>query len=152
MKKIFIALTVLFLSSISYAQTCEEREDKLLSSMGSFSAAVLYNSYGMIGAIADGYNNNAYDAKAVNDLMVTQQKLYDNLAQVLEELKSGNVLKDESDKKYAASAIEILKGLKRQAKLMNDYAETRNQKNQELFEAQRKKNWKDIATLMGIEE
>ncbi len=152
MKKLFIAFCLVTGSFNVFSQTCEQREDKLLSAFGSFSAATLYNTYGVIGGIADGYAHDAYDVQTVNDLLDAQKKLADNLLKVLTDLKNDGALKDKADQDYSVSAIDILKGLKRQVQFFQDYIKNNNRQEKDDYEQQRKKNWKDISKLMGIEE
>lgn len=152
MKKLLIGFCLLVASFNGFTQTCEEREGKLLEAVGSFSAGLLYNTYGVIGSIADGYARDVYNLQTVNDLLDAQKRLTDNLVKVLDDLKSGNFLKDKPDQDYAVSAVDILKGLKKQAQWFQDYAKTSNKQKQADYEEQRKKNWKDISKLMGIDE
>ncbi len=152
MKNLFITLCLFAVSSGSFSQTCEERESKLLEAVGSFSAGMLYNTYGLIGSISDGYAHDAYDALTISDLMEAQKKVADNFVKVVEELKNGGYLKDIKDQEFAASMINILKGLKKQAQLLVDYADNKTRQKQEAYDAQRKQNWSAISKLMGIEE
>lgn len=152
MKKFFIALCVFAVSSGAFSQTCEERESKLLEAVGGFSAGMLYNTYGLIGSISDGYAHDVYDAVTIGDLMDAQKKVADNLVKVLEELKNDGYLKDKKDQDYAGSIINILKGLKKQAQFLEDYADNKTRQKQEAYEEQRKQNWSAISKLMGIEE
>ncbi len=152
MRKYIIVLFLLITSINSYSQTCEERESKLLEAVGGFSAGLLYNTYGLIGSISDGYTHDAYDALTISDLMDAQKKLSDNLVKMMEELKSGGYLKDKKDQDFAGSVINILKGLKKQAQLLEDYADNKSRQKQEAYEEQRKQNWSAISKLMGIEE
>ena len=73
MKKIFFAF-LLTASVNSFSQPCEEREVKLQQAMVSFSSALMYNTYGVIGSIADAYVKNAYNAEMVDQLMNAQKK------------------------------------------------------------------------------
>ncbi len=152
MRKHIIVLSLLIVSISSSSQTCEERENKRLEAFGGFSAGMLYNTYGLIGSISDGYAHDAYDALTISDLMDAQKKVADNLVKVLEELKNGGYLKDKKDQDYAGSVINILKGLKKQAQLLEDYAGNKSRQKQDAYEVQRKQNWSAISKLMGIEE
>ena len=152
MKKYIIVLFLLIATISSFSQTCEERESKLLEAFGGFSAGMLYNTFGLIGSISDGYTHDAYDAVTVSDLVDAQKKLADNLVKVLEGLKNGGYLTDKKDQDFAGSVINILKGLKKQAQLLEDYADNKNRQKQEAYEEQRKQNWSAISKLMGIEE
>jgi hypothetical protein len=152
MKKIFFALLVLTISVNSFSQTCEEREDKLLSAVGGFSAGLLYNTYGLIGSVADAFGKDAYSAETVTDLMNAQKNMADNIIKMLDGLIKDNALKDENDKNYVIATKEIIAGLKKQAEILADYAKTNSSQQQRAYEQQRQKNWKDISKLMGIEE
>ncbi len=152
MRKLIILFFLLTSSFSSFSQTCDERERKLLESLGGFSAALLYNTYGLIGSISDGFTHDAYDALTVSDLMVAQRKVAGNLVKMLEEMMDGGFLKDKKDTGFATEEINILKGLQKQAQLLEDYTDNKNRKTQDAYEAQRKKNWSAISKLMGIEE
>jgi hypothetical protein len=71
---------------------------------------------------------------------------------VLEELKNGGFLKDKKDQDFAGSVINILNGLKKQAQLLEDYADNKSRQKQDAYENQRKQNWSAISKLMGIAE
>jgi hypothetical protein len=152
MRKQIVIILLLFASFNSFSQTCEERENKLLELFGGISAGFLYNTYGLIGSISDGYAHEAYDPLTVSNLMDAQKKLADNLVKMIEELNNGGVLKNKKDQDFTASFISILKGLKKQAQLLEDYADNRSRQKQDAYEAQRKQNWSAISKLMGIEE
>jgi hypothetical protein len=113
---------------------------------------MLYNTYGLIGSISDGYAHDAYDALTISDLLDAQKKVADNLVKVMEELKNGGFLKDKKDQDFAGSVINILKGLKKQAQLLEDYVNNKSRQKQEAYGEQRKQNWSAISKLMEIEE
>src|SRR5688572_10067205 len=111
MKKLLALICTVILLNTTYGQTCEEREKELLTTVGSFSAAYLYNTYGMIGSISDGFVHNAYDAETVNDLLKAQNNLLEHLTNTMENLVKGQFLTDSVDIRYAGSAALVLKGL-----------------------------------------
>jgi hypothetical protein len=152
MRKHIVIFFLLTGSIHSFSQTCEERESKMLEAFGGFSAALLYNTYGLIGSISDGFTHDAYDPLTVSDLMVAQKKVADNLVKVMEELKNGGFLQDNKDQDFAGSIIIILKGLKKQAQLLEDYSDNKSRQIQDAYEDQRKQNWSAISRLMGIKE
>jgi len=152
MKNVLVALAVLIVSASARSQSCEEKVEKLLQTVGSFSAATLYNTYAAIGSIGDGYGHDAYDAVTVSDLLDAQKKLADNLTRVLRELIDQKTLQNQSDIDYTNKTISILNGLKIQAQLMDDYVTTKRQQKLNDYDAQRKKNWAAISKLMGVEE
>lgn len=152
MKKIFFIILISLLSAPSFSQTCEEREDKLLQAFGGFSAGFLYNTYGLIGSVADGYMKDVYSDEMLNDLMKAQKNVLDNLVTVLSNMITEKTLNDVADVNYCNKAINIMKGLKTQAELLQEYGRKRNRDSQNAYDAQRQKNWKDISQLMGIKE
>ena len=152
MKKILVAICLLAFASNSFAQTCEEREDKLLGMMGSFSAGFLYNTYGLIGSIADGYGHDAYNTTTATDLLTAQKKLADNMISLFEKTINENAFKDQKDKDYLTSCVAIIKGFKTQIDLLLKIVKNNSQNNLDNYDVQRTKNWKDISKLMGIDE
>jgi len=152
MKRILSFLFILFITANVFSQTCEERNEKLLQAVGSFSAATLYNTYATIGSISDGFGKDVYDALTVGNLMDAQKKLMDNLAGVLNRLVEEKTAVTASDIHYCQNAVTILEGLKKQATLLDDYANTKRQNKLSEYDDQRRKNWSAISKLMGIAE
>ena len=74
----------------------------------------------------------------------------DNLVRVLDELNKTHL--PEKDSIYINSASNILRGLKKQSELMQDYCNNKRQQKLNAYEEQRKKNWSDISKLMGVKE
>lgn len=152
MKAFFIAICMLALSSSSFCQTCEQRETQLTQAIAGLSAGLLYNTYGVIGSIADAYVKDAYKKETLDDLMNAQKNLADNLVKMLQGLVKDSILSTQTDRNYLISAISILNGLKKQAQLLQEFAQTNNQQKQEGYDDQRKKNWSALSKLMGIKE
>lgn len=152
MKKIVYSVYILLISLNGFSQNCEEREGKLLEAIGSFSATAIYNTYGVIGSIADGFGGDVYKAEMVNSLLSAQISLCDNLIKVMDSLKTDKTLTAASDQNYATDVVAILKGLKNQAKFFLEYVKDKSQQKLDDYSNQRDKNWKDICKLMGIEE
>lgn len=152
MKKIIIACSLVLVSLNLNSQTCEERENKMLTIIGGFSAGMLYNTYGVIGAVADGFTNDAYKSNEVNNLMTAQKSMADNIIKMLNESLDEKIFSKEADKKFAESVIELIKGLKKQAQFLIEVSETNSGKKKDAYEEQRKKNWADLSKLMGIDE
>ncbi len=152
MKKVLFASCLFLLALSVVAQTGEEKEKKLLQAFTSFSAATLYNTYGIIGSISDGFGADVYDAETVKNLLNAQQELMDNLVRVMEDLKSAGTVSDSVTINYISAAAVIMKNLKQQARLMTDYARTKKRSLLDEYEKQRNTNWKDISKLMGVKE
>jgi hypothetical protein len=153
MKKIILGIAFVSVSCMLTAQkTCEQREDKLLLVMETFSAGFLYNTYGVIGSISDGFINKSYSAETVTNLLQSQSTLAENIIKIIDDLQNGNFLKEKKHQDYCESVKTILNGLKIQSNLMIDYAKRKTSAKQVAIEEARKKNWSDINKLMGIDE
>lgn len=120
--------------------------------MGSLSAGFLYNTYGLIGSIADGFSHDAYDENTTTDLLNAQKKLADNMVSLFEKIIGENALKDQKDKDYLTAFISIIKGFKTQVDLLLKVVKNNSKNNLDNYETQRTKSWKDISQLMGIKE
>ena len=152
MKKLLTLFSICLLLQVAKSQTCEEREKELLSTIGSFSAGFLYNTYGVIGSISDAFVHEAYDTQTVNDLLNAQNNMLAHMATMLENLVKGKYLTDSVDIQYANSAALILKGLKKQSELLLEYVKNKSKQKSDIYEDQRSKNWKDISKLMGLKD
>ena len=152
MKRIVTFLCIILLLNTANGQTCEQREKELLNTIGGFSAGLLYNTFGLIGSISDGFIHDAYDEGTVSDLLNAQNKLLDHMANTMENLVKGQYLTDSVDIRYAGSAALVLKGLKKQSELLMDYAKTKSKPKSDAYEAQRTRNWKEISKLMGLKD
>ena len=153
MKKLLLCIVfVATLAPCFSQQTCEQREKKLLETIGSFSAGFLYNTYGLIGSISVGYIHKVYSKEDAYDLLEAQKKLADNMNKMLARSQADSIFQDQKDISYIRDVTEIIGGLKRQALLIQEYTRSRKQKELDAYEEQRKKNWTAISTLMGIEE
>jgi hypothetical protein len=151
MKKILLAFVFGAAALHVSGQNCEEREQALLTAFGGLSASYLYNTYGVIGSIGDGFGCDTYDVEMVDDLLSAQKRVLDNMIATIDNLINKKHLTDTSDISYSKSFIALMKGLRQQADLLIDYSKTKAKKKLTEYEAQRNKNWKDLAKLMGIE-
>jgi len=149
--KILLILSFAFSLQAS-SQSCEEREGKLLELNGSLSAGFAYNTYAVIGALADGFGHEVYDKETIMDLFAAQRKMASNMVETLEGTVSKNIFKDQADKDYMTSLTSIVKNFITQIDLFQKYVQNKTQKNLDAFQAQRTQNWKQISKLMGIED
>ena len=152
MKKVLTLLLMSLLLLHARSQTCEQREKVQVSTIGSFSAAFLYNTYGMIGSLADGFGHDAYDEETMTGLLNAQTKLLDNMTQVMEKLFLGNNLQDSVDANYARNTATLLQGLKKQVQHLQEYVNSKSKQKLDAFHVQQDKNWKAISKLMGIKD
>lgn len=134
------------------AQQSGEREPKLIELLNSYSAGFLYNTYGLIGSIADGFTAEAWPASQATDLLDAQKKLAENMSVQLEKMISEGAFEKEKDRNYMSSVSRLLRGLGMQAGLLTNLVNNKNRKTTEAYEKQRDQNWKDLSKLMGIKE
>ena len=85
MKKIILICTLAILSLNSFSQTCEEREEKLLTTIGGVSATMLYNTYVLIDVAKDAFLNKTYETEKVTQLMNSQKAMADILIKIFED-------------------------------------------------------------------
>ena len=152
MKKVIIIICVFTASLNAFAQTCEQREAKMLTTMGGLSAGFMYNTYAAIGSICDGYAHSTYAVKETNDLLQSQEQLISNLLGQLNELLTGHMLKDKNDEDFMRSVVKTVQGLKNQALYFQDYMKNKSDLKKNAYDDQRKENWKEISKMMGLKD
>ena len=152
MKKIILICTLAILSLNSFSQTCEEREEKLLTTIGGVSATMLYNTYVLIDVAKDAFLNKTYETEKVTQLMNSQKAMADILIKIFEDNLKEKAFSKEDDKNFIESLTESIKGLKNQAVLLLNITEDNIASNTEAYTKQKEKNWGAIAKLLGIAE
>lgn len=154
MKKILVSLFAISLCIYSSAQTqtCEQREDALLTALGSVSAGFIYNTYSTIGSVSDGFVHKTYDQENAQSIATEQVTLIESIRKSMQDLVDKKMLKDADDIRYIRDLNDILDGLKNQANLLQSYIKNSSTSTADAFDVQRKANWKKIAKLMGIDK
>lgn len=152
MKKICLLIAIITFSLSSFSQTCEERENKMLTTIGGLSATMLYNTYGVIGAVGDGFIKDVYSSETLSDLILAQIAVADNLIKMLEDNLNEKVFVKKDDQDFINATIGILKGLKIQAQYLIDFSKTNSGNKKEAYTKQRQTNWSAISKLMGIDD
>lgn len=154
MKKI-IALLILAAGSLAlmpaktHAQT---GKNEALESLGAISGMLVYNTYVGIGAIADGFSTDAYDAETVKSLMEEQQSAMTSIMESLDKLATSGFLTDPADKQYVNDAKDICNTLKTMAGHLAAYSQDKSTTNSDAFQASRTSAWKQISALLDFEE
>lgn len=152
MKKLIIVSIVTMMAINVHSQETEKRENNLFELFNNFSTAYLFNTYALIGSIADGYDKNAYDENTVTDLLNAQKKLATDLVVLIENKLKGEVFTIERRKKYLESFIPILNEFNLQIDLFFKVLKNNSRKNVDAYVEQRKKSWKDISNLVGLKD
>lgn len=152
MKKIILICILAILSFNSFSQTCEEREEKLLTTIGGVSAIMLYNTYVLIDVAKDAFLKKIYETEKVTQVMNSQKGMFDFLIKTFEDNLKEKAFAKEDDKNFIESLTESIKGLKNQAVLLLKITEDNSASNTEAYTKQKEKNWTAISTLLGISE
>lgn len=149
MKTITFAFLCLF-TSTTFAQT--DRENVVLEALGGFSALALYNTYIVVGAVADGYAYEVYDKEMATNLVTEQIPSIQLLIDHCDKLLTGTNLQNASDKEYVSGIRTALYLLKDEATALKSYIETGNEDDQKTYGDKRSTAWNKISVLLGIEQ
>lgn len=149
MKKIMTMSLFLLLGAISNAQC----NTKVMESFGGTASVAMYNTYVSIGAIADGYVNESYDAERVKELMAEQVTMMTNLiAQMKDALAAEKSGLSADDRLYMNDMILCLGYLKDEAQGLQDYATDGAETSQQKYDTNRNLAWAKIEDLLGLGE
>jgi hypothetical protein len=148
-----LLLIIIFLFAFGNSATAQtDRESVVLEALGGFSALALYNTYIVVGTVADGYVSEVYDKEMATNLIAEQIASVDALVENCNKLLTGDVLQSASDKEYIAGIRDALKLLKAEATAFKNYIESGNESDQKTYDQNRNAAWAKIAKLLGIEE
>jgi hypothetical protein len=123
-----------------------------LESLGAISGIMLYNTYVSIGAMADGFATETYDAETIKSLMDEQQSSMASAVETFDKLLASGFVTEAADKKYVEDAKEICGLLKSMAGNLSDYSTDKSTEHSDAFQETRKEAWSKIAALLGFEE
>ena len=147
MKKLFGVICLSLLGVSAQAQC----DTKVMESFGGTASVAMYNTYLTIGAIADGYVNESYDAERVKALMAEQVGMMTNLITQMKDAlaaeKSGLL---EDDRVYINEMILCLSYLKDEAQGLQDYATDELETSQQKYNTNRNLAWDKIEDLLGL--
>jgi hypothetical protein len=152
MKKLLLFLTVAALFLAPYASNAQTGKDQALETMGSVSAMLVYNTYLSIGAIADGFEKEAYDAETVKALMDEQDGAMNEIINSFDALLESGFVTSEGDKEYVDKLQEACGTLKEMADDLSTYSGNKSTGNADIFQATRNKAWGEISDILGLEE
>jgi len=109
-------IVVLFLTICSFSVSRAQCDVNVREAFGGVSSITVYNTYITIGAIADAYVNEVYDANHVKDLMSEQTAMLQSVIEMLskcKEVKSNGLTED--DVLYVQELVDCLTSLKKEA-------------------------------------
>lgn len=150
--RISFAILVFSLTFGSTVNAQTDRENVVLEALGGFSALALYNTYIVVGAVADGYASDIYTSEMATNLIAEQISSIELLQEHCDKLLSGTVLQNPSDKEFVTGIREALKLLKSEAKSFKNYIESGSEGDQKAYNDNRNAAWTKIAKLLGIQE
>ena len=146
-----IAILLLLICSFSFARA--QCDQKVLEAFGGMSAMAIYNTYVTIGAIADGYGGEIYDAAYVQELMNEQTVMIGSLIDMLAKCRdTENIGLSEEDLAYVEDLIDCLEILKKEAQSLSDYSRTGSEEAENAYHMHRELAWEQIADLLGLED
>lgn len=145
-------IVVLFLTICSFSVSRAQCDVNVREAFGGVSSITVYNTYITIGAIADAYVNEVYDANHVKELMNEQTAMLQSVIEMLskcKEVKSNGLTED--DVLYVQELMDCLTSLKKEAQGLGDYAATGSEDAQNRYDTNRDQAWVQIKSLLGLE-
>jgi len=125
-------------------------KDRSLESLGSLTAAHLYQCFLNIGLLADSRESDVYTEADSEKLLDSVTRMLDTVDRRLGQLLSDG-LKDE-DKEAVENARQMGDLLRAQARELRAYWQTGDKEHAEKFQKARQKSWTGIQTVLGIDE
>lgn len=146
-------LVVLLLTVCSFSVSRAQCDVEVREAFGGVSSITVYNTYITIGAIADAYVNEVYNANRVKELMSEQTSMLQSVIDMLSKCqvaKSNGLSAD--DVVYIKELITCLNSLKAEAQGLSDFAISGSEESQKRYNQNRDKAWGEISTLLGLAE
>lgn len=138
------------MASFTSIQSVQAEDDGRLSAIGGLSAAHMYTTYVAIGATADAFGNDVYDAKQVQDIMGSLVNMIDTLKKQL--LLVQEHCEDEADQKYIDETLDVYRLLQEEARQLSVFAGSRDISDHRAYEKARTTVWPRIEKLLGLDD
>lgn len=145
--RFFTLLLVLFTSFATPA--IAQESGNMLEALGAVSAQSMYNTYLAIGAVADNYASEGYDAETVTTLMDEQIGLLSKVNGYYKGLLSGTTLSNADDRTFIRNVQKTNEKLALMASTLKAYVNGTGEA--DAFQDARTATWTDISKLLGIE-
>jgi hypothetical protein len=148
-----LLLIIVFLFTFGNSATAQtDRENAVLEALGGFAALSLYNTYIVVGAVADGYASEVYTQEMAINLLAEQVSSVELLTEHCNKLLTGSVLQNASDKEYISGIRDALKLLQAEASSYKNFIESRSENDQKAYDENRNAAWAKISKLLGFEQ
>ena len=139
------------LSAQTQTNTCTGK-DQALETLGATGGMMIYNTFLVIGTIADGNTKAVYEDQFAIDLLDEQIAAINLLDTQYTELYKSGFITDASDKKFIEDVIKALHLLKNEATHLKRYISYDLDSDLDEYNAARNSAWDLIKEILGIEE
>lgn len=150
MKKLTLLLSILCLAFGLNAQNCKGKS-AALEVMGGTSGIAVYNTYLVVGLVADNYSEEVYDADRSTQLIDEQIGAIKVIEDQFKALQESGFLTDPSDVQYVKGIIDAFSLVKEEAVALNNYIDSGSQADLDDYSAAREEAWAAVKELLGIE-
>ena len=147
MKKYLLTLT--FLVSLLTSGFTQSQE-KMLYSLGSSGAAVVFTTYQYLDLIYEGLIEQCHTVEQVANATRAQMGLLEVFQMSYQDLLDNGELTDPSDQMNIKRMVEIVNLLKEQATHLNSFSVDGDPKSQESFLTTKEEAWVRISDLLGF--
>ena len=127
-----------------------ESKDRSLETLGSLTAAHLYQCYLNIGLLADARESEVYTAAEAEKLLDSVTQMLDTVDRRLARMLDDG-LKDE-DKEAVEHARQLGDLLRTQARELRAYWQSGDKEHADKFQKARQESWSGIQSVLGIED
>jgi hypothetical protein len=125
-------------------------EERLMSALGSLTAAHHYQSYLNLGLLADGWEKDVYEEDEAMKMLAVVEGMIEGVDRQLARLEKASAKED--DRKALARSRELGALLKKQAKELAAYWEGGEKEHADAFHKAREMAWSCLKELLKIEE
>lgn len=123
----------------------------LLHTVGAQGGALMYNTYCFIGALHDGYLNDAWEKDFVSSLLIEQSALMENVSTEYDSLLATGYL-DTEDSAYVSQMNVCMGLLQAEAETLKDYINDETEANNDRYMTARDAAWDKIAELLNLND
>lgn len=151
MKTIVVCFLSLIMSfGAAKAQTADQK-NAALETLGTASGFLSYQIFIGIGAIADGYVKEAYNAETVNTLMAEQMNSCKSINEQYQKLINSGFLTDPEDVAYVKEFMAVITLLSNEANALKTFVNNETEANNAAYQMCREQAWSALSELLGIE-
>lgn len=144
----FAAALVLAVAMLIPGRSAGQGKDEALETIGAATGLAVYNTYIAIGAIADGYADEGYEADYVNQLMDEQINGMESMITQMHDLQTSGFITSADDDAYIEDLVAVMGYLKDEATGLKKIVDGGDS---QLYDESRDKAWDGISDLLGLE-